>query len=88
MGEGIALVCVVRFKTASGKLVRPIKKIFPIEIPSSMESDEKNGTETLEKENIISESPMNNSVTELSRKFRTIVTRSGRQTKLPSRFIT
>ncbi|KAF8786850.1 hypothetical protein HNY73_008509 [Argiope bruennichi] len=81
-------VRVVRVKTASGELVRPIKKIFPLEIPSSMKSDEKNETETLEKENIISESPLNNFVPELSQKFRTIVTRSGRQIKLPSRFIT
>ncbi|KAF8794459.1 hypothetical protein HNY73_002439 [Argiope bruennichi] len=79
---------VVRVKTASEELVRPIKKIFPLEIPSSMESDEKNETATLEKENIISESQMNNSVPKLSQKFRTIVTRSGRQIKLPSKFIT
>ncbi|KAF8791296.1 N-acyl-phosphatidylethanolamine-hydrolyzing like protein [Argiope bruennichi] len=77
---------VVRFKTASGELIRPIEKIFPLEIPSSMDSDEKNETETLEKENTISESPMNNSVPELSHKVRTIVTRSGRQITLTLKF--
>ncbi|XP_035216985.1 uncharacterized protein LOC118190397 [Stegodyphus dumicola] len=30
----------------SGELVRPIQRIFPLEIPSSLESDEANETET------------------------------------------
>jgi len=79
---------VVRVKTTSGELVRPIQKIFPLEIPSSLESDEKRETEPQDANILDSKSPNKNAVPDLSKELKTVVTRSGRQVRLPSRFLT
>ena len=58
---------VVRVKTASGELVRPIHRIYPLEIPSSLESDEKNEARTEEKDDPVSKPLRDNLVPVLSK---------------------
>ena len=67
---------VVRLKTSSGELIRPIQRIFPLEISCPVEySDPDDHAESPEVDPLVPSSPGPR-----------VVTRSGRTVRIPSRF--
>ncbi|KAG8172782.1 hypothetical protein JTE90_015944 [Oedothorax gibbosus] len=72
-------VRVVRLKTASGELVRPVQRIFPLEITADVDSTKNDHTNQ----------PAPSSATPIRPEVegKVFVTKSGRRVKLPSRFI-